>query len=289
MNVQAFRSILALAIFLSARLPRITATRQLPSAPPRASVDRPAPKLPLRMGIARRIRLQIGAIEYRFVIDLEGRSPRRNSVCSTSPARARTDGSDESPMGRSAPFSSCRSCGAASVRLESEKPLFKVTLQGAPRRGGLFRRGDGAHRLHAVAEDARTGIRMPFPWADHRVTRPLNAPWRCLTASCRSPNSVDSGLWTRTGWRACVIRWSGATPAHAEPDPQSLTGAGRRAAFEREARTVAEHVALPGHSFAAEDSVYHAGLEEVSRPRPGMTRWPAASWPPPPEPSCCAA
>jgi hypothetical protein len=152
--------------------------------------------------------------------------------------------------------------GGLEYDLGEGKPYVKLSLQGAPRRGGILARGD---RLRIDYTPARrtleAGIKMPFPWANYRATRPRNA---CVAMPHgRLPNHapVDSAYWAADEMarlRQSMI-WLDRllTPNLA---PKSLTSGKGRAAFEREAKALAEHLRAPGHSFAAEDSSYHAGL-----------------------------
>ena len=145
------------------------------------------------------------------------------------------------------------------------KPYVKLSLQGAPRRGGILGRGD---RLRIDYTPARrtleAGIKMPFPWANYRATRPRNAHVAMPHGSLPNRAIVDSAYWAAdemTRLRQSMI-WVDRllTPNLA---PKSLAGRRGRAAFKQEANALSEHLRTPGHSFAAEDSTYHATLRAV--------------------------
>src|SRR5439155_18749395 len=103
------------------------------------------------------------------------------------------------------------------------------------------------------------GMKMPFPWADHRAARPRNA--HVATARGRLPRPVppEPALWPAVDVARVrhSMEWMGRllTPNMTPRGARSRKG---REAFEREAAALREHVVQPGHSFAAEDSSYHA-------------------------------
>jgi hypothetical protein len=201
---------------------------------------------------------------YRFFVDMEGRAaaPQFGLLdVAFEGLYGRVGRESEGAFGASLKLLNVR--GGFEYDFADRKPYVKLSLQGAPRRGGILGRGDrvridympGRKRLEA-------GIKMPFPWADYRATRPRNAHVAMPHGWYSKQAAVDSAF--RAPDEIARVRHAieqvdrMLTPNLA---PRSLTSRKGRATFEAEARTLAEHLRLPGHSFAAEDSAYHACLE----------------------------
>ena len=203
---------------------------------------------------------------YRFVLDLDARA--------FAPQFGLLDVGFEGTYGRfwdktqgsfGASLKLLNVHGGFEYDLAEGKPYVKLSLQGAPRRGGILGRGD---RLRLDYTPARrtleAGIKMPFPWADYRATRPRNAAVAMPRGNLPHRTVVDSAYWDAEEMarlRHSMI-WLDRmlTPNLA---PKSLTGRRGHAAFKQEADALADHLRMPGHSFAAEDSTYHAALRAV--------------------------
>jgi hypothetical protein len=143
-----------------------------------------------------------------------------------------------------------------------KEPFVKLTLQGAPRRGGILARGDRLRIDYTPSlRRLEAGIRMPFPWADYRATRPRNAhvamPRGRLPVSVRAAPDLWAANEVERVRHAMVWVDRLLTPNLTPRNPLSEKG---RRAMERAAAAIRDHVRMPGHSFAAEDSAYHAGL-----------------------------
>jgi len=203
---------------------------------------------------------------YRFFLDLDGRV--------AAPQFGLLDVGFEGTYGRlgdrtqgsfGASLKLLNVHGGFEYYLDEGKPYIKLSLQGAPRRGGIFGRGDRLRIDYTPARRAlEAGIKMPFPWANYRATRPRNAHVAMPHGKLPNQATVDSSLWAADEMarlRHSMI-WVNRllTP---NLTPKSLTNRKGRAAFDEEAKALAEHLRVPGHSFAAEDSTYHACLRGV--------------------------
>jgi hypothetical protein len=148
---------------------------------------------------------------------------------------------------------------------EERTPYVRFSLQGAPRRGGLLGRGDRLRLDYTPGRKAiEAGFKMPFPWADYRATRPRNSHVELPKGSLPSRMSVDSAHSSAQAMDRLrhSMTWVDQllTPNLA---PQNLGGHKGREAFEAAAGKLDAHLRLPGHSFAEEDSAYHANLRVV--------------------------
>lgn len=200
---------------------------------------------------------------YRMFLDLEGRI--------VAPQFGLLDVAFEGAYGRfgeetdgafGASLKLLKIHGGFEYDLGEGKPYIKLSLQGSPRRGGIFGRGDRVRIDYTPARRTlEAGIKMPFPWANYRATRPRNAHVAMPHGRLQAQVSVDSAFWAESEMARVrhSMEWVDRllTP---NLTPKSLTGRKGRAAFEREAKALAEHLRIPGHSFAAEDSTYHAAM-----------------------------
>jgi hypothetical protein len=155
------------------------------------------------------------------------------------------------------------------VRVGLERDLddhrFDVTLsvQGAVRRGGMFHRGE---RLRIDYTPARRRVQLGFvfntPWMRYRATRPYRIAVDLPKGAAPAPIAADATL-VDTDELARVehaIEWLDRllTP---NLEPKGFHSPQGWRAFARELGDIQGHVRLPGHSFAGEDSAYHACLE----------------------------
>ncbi len=241
---------------------------------PRLATSEPYPlDNPLPIGQPRDYRFEWGSLggygfrseqsTYRLFLDLDGRvaAPQFGLLdLAFEGAYGRLGGKTQGSFGASLKLLDVY--GGFEYDLDESKPYVKLSLQGAPRRGGIFGRGDRVRIDYTPARRTlEAGIKMPLPWANYRATRPRNAHVAMPRGRLPDPVTVSSTFWAADEMerlRHSMI-WVDRllTP---NLTPKSLTSRKGRAAFEREAKAVAEHLRMPGHSFAAEDSTYHASL-----------------------------
>ncbi|MGH7723919.1 MAG: hypothetical protein ACREOU_00680 [Candidatus Eiseniibacteriota bacterium] len=140
-----------------------------------------------------------------------------------------------------------------------------LSAQGSLRRGGMFHHGE---RLRLDYSPTRPRIQLGFvfhtPWTRYRSTRPfrrhLDLPEGQLPATIAADASrVATDELARVEHS---IEWLDRmlTP---NLTPNGYSSTKSRQEFERQLDTVVGHHRLPGHSFSAEDSTYHAMLEVV--------------------------
>ncbi len=271
----ASRAPLPLVLLLCLFHADCAASEPNPAANPGIGAVSPRPPLsaPLPIGQPRYYRFEWGSMggygfrseqsTYRLFLDLDGRfvAPQFGLVdVGFEGTYGRVGQKTQGSFGASLKLLNVH--GGFEYDLEEEKPYVKLSLQGAPRRGGIFGRGDRVRIDYTPARRTlEAGIKMPFPWADYRATRPRNAHVAMPHGRLSNRAAVDSAL--RAVDELASLRHSMTwvdrllTP---NLTPKSLTSRKGRAAFEREARAMAEHLRMPGHSFAAEDSTYHASL-----------------------------
>lgn len=203
---------------------------------------------------------------YRLFLDLEGRiaAPQFGLLdVAFEGAYGRLGKETQGSFGASLKLLNIR--GGFEYALDESKPYVKLSLQGAPRRGGILGRGDRVRIDYTPARRIlEAGIKMPLPWANYRATRPRNAAVAMPHGRLPGRAAVDSAFWAADEMARVrhSMEWVDRllTP---NLTPKSLTGRKGRTAFEAEAKALAEHLRMPGHSFAAEDSAYHAGLRAV--------------------------
>lgn len=202
----------------------------------------------------------------RVLIDLEGRvaAPQFGLLdISLEGSALRTESDTRGTFGASLKLPLFR--GGLEYDTQDKKPYFKLTLQGAPRRGGIFARGD---RLRLDYTPARRtlelGMKMPMPWSGYRETRPRNAAVAIPRGILPSPTRVQSSLLAVEEIERIrhAMEWIDRllTPNLTPLSPESRKGI---RAFEREAVALNEHARMPGHSFTSEDSAYHAALRSA--------------------------
>ncbi|TMQ59399.1 MAG: hypothetical protein E6K76_04850 [Candidatus Eisenbacteria bacterium] len=203
---------------------------------------------------------------YRFLLDMEGRvaAPQFGliDVAFEGTYMRRGEGSGGT-FGASLKLPILR--GGFEYDLHASKPFIKLSLQGAPRRGGILGRGDRVRIDYIPARRSlEAGMKMPFPWADYRATRPRNAHVAMARGRLPRPVPPEPALWPAVDVARVrhSMEWMDRllTP---NMTPRGATSRKGREAFEREAAALREHVVQPGHSFAAEDSSYHACLAEA--------------------------
>src|SRR5207249_9828441 len=109
------------------------------------------------------------------------------------------------------------------------------------RRGGIVGRGDRVRIDYTPARRTlEAGIKMPFPWANYRATRPRNA---CVAMPRgRLPNraTVDSAYWAAEEMarlRQSMIWLDRLLTANLRP--KSLPSREGRAAFAEDAKALA--------------------------------------------------
>ncbi len=152
--------------------------------------------------------------------------------------------------------------GGLEYDAHEDKPYVKLTLEGAPRRGGILARGDRLRLDYIPAKRMlELGLKMPAPWSGYRETRPRNAFVAVPRGTLPTPTPVQGSLLATDKIERVrhAMEWIDRllTPNLTPRSPESRKG---RRAFEREAAALNEHARMPGHSFASEDSAYHAGL-----------------------------
>ncbi len=140
-----------------------------------------------------------------------------------------------------------------------------LSAQGSIRRGGMFHHGE---RFRLDYSPTRPRIQLGFvfhtPWTRYRSTRPFR---RHLDLPEGKPPLAISADASRVATDELArvehaIEWLDRllTPNVTPHGYYSTKGYQH---FERQLDTILEHHRLPGHSFNAEDSTYHAMLELV--------------------------
>ncbi len=137
---------------------------------------------------------------------------------------------------------------------------FGVIAEFALKRGGLFRSGDMVRIDYRPArQELLLGASLRFPFQEYRMTRPrqrgaeipraeVNGPRTALPDSVTLPEDLERELRRITDAMEWIDRL--VTPRF-----------GPGESFEASARPLRDHIRTPGHAFADEDSLYHAGLD----------------------------
>lgn len=141
-------------------------------------------------------------------------------------------------------------------------PYFKLTVIGAPRRGGLLGIGD---RLRLDYVPGRQLVQLGFfiqqPFETFRRNRPRNRHVRLHTVDLPEPEAVDPGLYPRdTVDRVqSAVVWMDRllTPRFGLYDPGSRRS---RRKYEDRVEPIRAHIVATRRTFVQEDSLYHAGL-----------------------------
>ena len=155
--------------------------------------------------------------------------------------------------------------GGLEYDFQAKDVFFKMSVQGAIRRGGLLHAGD---RLRIDYTPGRrtlaAGFMFHFPWGEYRATRPYQSftPFPSAPSPPRSAALRDTSLAlavenVRLAMRA-IDRL--LTPNFGKSG--IFTPRGRKK-FQRVVSEVQDQLATPGGTFWEEDSAYHAGLERV--------------------------
>jgi hypothetical protein len=137
---------------------------------------------------------------------------------------------------------------------------FGMIAEFAVKRGGLFRSGDMVRIDYRPArQELLIGASLRFPFQPYRMTRP-----RTRGAEIPRVEAIDSQP---------ALPDSMVLPGDLELQMRRLTNAMQWIdrlvtprfepgdAFEASARPLRDHLRAPGHTFADEDSLYHAGLD----------------------------
>jgi hypothetical protein len=145
----------------------------------------------------------------------------------------------------------------AEYTLLDEKVVTVLSASFTPRRGGIFH--DGEHLridYHPTERELLVGLTFNWPINDYRPTRPLktyaSVPKGKVPEPSRGVTSQERAqLAEALGRIDHAIAWMDRLLT-----PRFDTGGD----FQRSAQAYREHIRTPGHSFAEEDSTYHAEL-----------------------------
>ncbi|MCZ6766113.1 MAG: hypothetical protein O7D32_04195, partial [bacterium] len=126
-----------------------------------------------------------------------------------------------------------------------------------PRRGGMFRHGEHIRvDYHPTESEILVGLTFNWPLNKYRVTRPTEKSTSLPKGSVPKPSAaLDTGDGARLAESLeridHAIRWMDRMLT-----PRFHTGKD----FEKSADGYRQHVRMAGHTFAVEDSTYHAEL-----------------------------